>query len=527
MFSSVTSGALRGIQSYLMQVETDISDGLPSFSMVGFLSAQVREAGERVRVALKNTGIHLPPSRITVNFSPANIPKYNMVIDLPVAAGLLSCVGTIAQEKLDGIFLAGELGLDGEVKPVRGVLAMVEEAAASGIRLCILPAQNAREGAVAGSRTPGMRVVGVRNLHEFIDYMNAAVDERDAILPPVTVDIDELLSDGLRDGSTAQFDFCYVRGQSGAKRALEIAAAGFHNVLMVGPPGSGKSMLSKCLPGIMPPLTISESMEISRIYSAAGMLPENAPLIVQRPVLSPHHSVTASALIGGGKYPAPGMISLAHRSVLFLDELPEFGKETLNLLRQPMEDHSVTISRVSGSCSYPANCLVLAAANSCPCGYAPDPRCKCTHKMISRYREKVPGPILDRFDLYINVPRMEIDDLMETGTEETSASVLERVMTARVMQEERFAGTEITFNAEISPQDMERFCCLGRAEKKFIRDAAKKLDLSARSYHRMLRTARTIADLDGSQDIHTEHLAEAAGYRASGWETPDEEMKKT
>lgn len=516
MFSTVISGAIYGIQSYLVQVETDISDGLPVLSMVGFLSAQVRESGERVRVALKNAGIRIPPSRITVNVSPANIPKYNMILDLPAAAGILSCLGRIPARSLENVFVAGELGLDGEVKPVRGILAMVEEAAAQGIRLCILPAANAMEGAVAASRFPGMKIAGIGHLSQFMDYLRSGPEERDRIAPPFTADPGRLMQEQAKE--LDEYDFANVHGQSGAKRALEIAAAGFHNVFMTGPPGSGKSMLSKCIRGILPPMTLDESMEVSRIYSAAGKLPEERPLIVQRPFQAPHHSVTAPALVGGGRLSSPGILSLAHRGILFLDELPEFGRDTLNLLRQPMEDRQVVISRLSGSCIYPARCLVLATANLCPCGNAPLAKCRCTEREIRRYRAKIPGPIMDRFDICVEAPRTGIDVLMNPAREEPSSAVLERVLRARDMQKERFRDGGIFFNAEIGAGEIERYCELGSRQKKLVRQLSESLSLSARAYHRMLRTARTIADLAGSGPIMEEHLAEAAAYRTGAWE---------
>ena len=511
MFSSIVSGAVHGITSYLMQVEVDVSDGLPGFNMVGFMSGEVREAKDRVRVALKNYGVKLPPSKITVNLSPADIKKEGIVVDLPVAVGILTAMGEISEKALEDTVVLGELGLDGEIKAIKGTLPIVMKAREMGYKTIILPKVNSKEGAVID----GIKIIGVSSLQEVVTYLMAYEDERDTVIPPTTVDIEAIFRE--EEKESLKLDFADINGQAGVKRAVEVAAAGFHHILLIGPPGSGKSMVAKRIPTILPPLSLDESLEVSAIYSVAGMLKENEALITRRPFMAPHHMITENALVGGGSIPHPGAISLAHRGVLFLDEMPEFPRAKLDLLRQPIEDRKINIVRTKGTFSYPADFMLAGALNPCPCGYYPDRnKCKCTPNEIRRYLGHISGPILDRIDICVEAPRVDIADLSRgsaRSANESSADIRKRVLAARERQQLRFKNAGISFNSEMSPKDIEKYCRLGPKEKGFLENAFCSMELSARAYHKVLRIARTIADLEGCDNIQEIHLMEALSYR--------------
>lgn len=508
MLSTTTSGSVYGICSHLVEVEVDVSQGLPCFQIVGLPGSEVREARERVKVALKNVGIKLPPVCININLSPADLPKNGTMFDLPVAVGIMIALGQLSQESVRNTLLLGELGLSGELKPVKGVLPIVREAAKRGIKRCILPEKNAWEGALIRE----MESIGMNDVKEAVDYLSGRLEK-----PAVGREGAEKLSRMLSgEEASGQPDFAEINGQQGLKRAAEVAAAGFHNLLIIGAPGSGKTMLARRIPSILPPLSLEEGLEVSTIYSISGLLQSADSLKMARPFLNPHHTITGRALAGGGRIPAPGVISLAHRGVLFLDELPEFKRETLDILRQPLEDKQVQIARSSGSYVYPADFMLVGAMNPCPCGFYPDrERCRCTPYEVRRYLSRVSGPILDRMDICVEALPMRFADIAAGGHEETSEEVRERVMAARERQSERFAGTSLHFNADMGAGEVERFCALGEQERGYMERMFSAMQLSARAYHRILKVARTIADLDDSERIGEMHLAEAICYRQS------------
>lgn len=507
MYSTVMAGALQGVSAYLVAVETDISPGLPTLNLVGSLSQEVREAKDRVGVALRNAGLHLPPSRITVNLSPANRRKDGTAFDLPIAVGLLASMNQISGKRVENTLFLGELGLDGEIKGIPGVLPIVREAALRGIRQCVVPSVNAQEGALI----PDITVRGASSLQELYTYLLAEGEEAEELLPPVRLDVGKLFQE---KASEKLPDFSEVNGQETAKRGAEIAAAGFHNLLLVGPPGAGKSMIARRIPGILPPLTLEESLEVTSIVSVAGLLKEGEAMVTKRPFKDPHHSITQAALLGGSMTPRPGMISLAHRGVLFLDELPEFQRVALDSLRQPLEEHEIHIARAGGTVTYPSDFMLVCAMNPCPCGYYPDAgRCRCTGSQVRRYMGKVSGPILDRIDLCVELQAVDIASLKGSKKSESSDTIRERIVRAREMQKERFRGTKYRFNGDIEAADMERYCALGKKEQRYMEKLYRSLGLSARAYHRILKVARTIADMEGSMEIGEEHLAEASFYR--------------
>lgn len=513
VFSSICSGTIYGLQSHLIQVEVDVSRGLPCLVMVGSLGSEVREAQERVKVALKNSGMDFPLSHISVNLSPADIHKAGTGFDLAIALGILTATEILDAEGLSDVFVIGELGLSGEVKGVKGALPLVWEAFRQGKRKCLVPRDNYSEAAVI----EGIRVAGVGSVQEACDYLKLPEEEQ------INMEKEQRQQEAetqkqWKEKNPGQeektLDFAEVHGQENLKRGAMIAAAGFHHMLIVGPPGAGKTMVAKRIPGILPELSFEESMEVTSIYSIAGRLPKGQNLIKKRPFLNPHHSVTIHALAGGGKVPQPGLVSLAHRGVLFLDELPEFQRQTIDLLRQPLEDKEIHIARSTGSFTYPADFMLIGAMNPCPCGYYPDRnRCKCTPFERHMYRSHLSGPILDRMDLCLEADRVEIGQLQKKKTGLSSAEMREKVNRAREMQERRYKGTNIKFNSDLTMKECEKYCCLGKQEQSYTEQLSNKMQLSARGYHHLLKVARTIADLEESEEIRLPHLAEAMSYR--------------